>query len=869
MKTPPKFITTLVERLTDHRESEVILGDMYEEYETRLKTSGKFRADAGYVIDFLSLAIHRVLRNKKRSSRSNFFTMLTNYFKVAFRQLGRQRLHNFINISGLAVGLAVSFVISLYVLQELSFDKFHTKRDRLYLLPMTWKFSTTQLAIAGTTSAAGPVMKELFSKEIETYVRLQDDVMIFERPQGPIEEKWITAADSTFFDVFTFPLISGNPKQALTEPYSLVLTEKAAAKYFGEDWVNKDVMSQTLTEQSGRVYKITGIMKDPPAESHIRFEVLMSMSSLPKKETDPNWDRSSMVTYVLLEDHASPAAIVAGISKRIAERYGAQQNDYVELDLVPIRDVYLNNQKYIGIRGASDIRYVYVFSAIAALVLLIAIINYMNLSTARSMERAREVGVRKVVGALRLELFWQFISESVLVSLVAVTTAIIIAYLLLPLFNNIAGKALSIDFSQHPEWIAALVGIWLVISFLGGAYPAAVLSSFRPVKVLKGKLGTLGSGAVLRKSLVVFQFGVSIFLIVCTLTINNQLTFMVNSKIGVDKEKLVSMQLDSMGQANLSIIRNEFSGIIGVEQIMSVSSTPVNIGARSTIVGGDVGDKQIMIYNIGVSPEFVKTTGLEIVAGEDLSGEIPKDGTWEFLLNESAVTFLGWTNESAVGKRMSMWQVEGIVKGVVRDFHFLPLRKPIDPLIAHAGKSNEGYINKLIVRIQGDNVEGITTAMEERWKKVIPGSPFSFSFVDDHYHNLYNSETRLSSIMNVFSVLAILIAGLGLFGLASYTIMQRTKELGIRKVLGATFSGLVMVVSTGFIRLVVLAFVIAAPVSWYVMSTWLENFAYPIGFNWAILIGSGFVAIVVALGTVLYHALEAVRVNPVNSLRSE
>lgn len=868
MKTPPKIITSLIERLATPRESEIILGDMYEEYNYLLKKSGKFKADIVYVFNFMTLLTNKALK-KPDQYPSNSFAMFINYLKVAFRQLGRQKLHNTINIAGLAIGLAVSFVITLYVAGELSYDRFHVKKDRIYLLPMTWKFGTTVMPTSNTTAAAGPVIKDLFNKEVETYVRMQHQNMAFEGQQGFIGEAEIEAVDSTFFDVFTYELIAGNPKEALKEPYSMILTERAAVKYFGEDWAKKDVMSKTLTEQLGKTYKITGIMKNPPVTSHMPFNVLISMSSLPKREWEPNWDRSSLWTYVLLEKHASAPDIAADIPNRVEQKYGKEYNDHVSLHLIPLTDVYLKAGDFSDQR-TSSIRYVYVFSAIALLVLVIAIINYMNLSTARSMERAREVGVRKVVGALRMELFWQFISESLIVSFAAVVIAVLIAYLLLPLFNTLSGKSLTINFYEHPEWLMALTVIWLMISILGGAYPAAVLSSFRPAKVLKGSLGSIGSGALLRKSLVVFQFAISIFLIVCTLTINNQLSFMVNKDIGVDKERLVFIPLDSIGKVRTLILQNEFSNIVGIESSTATNSTPVNTGAKTTVVGGDIGEKQLLIFNMGVDPAFARTTGVEIVAGSDLSPEIPRDGTWEFLINESAVEFFGWTAQTAIGKTMSMWGTNGIVKGVVRDFHFQPLQRPIDPLLMHAGKNNEGYLSKLMMRIDNDNVAGVTSAMEERWSKLMPGSEMTLVFVDDMYRNvLYRSEARLSKIMNIFSILAILIAGLGLFGLASYTIMRRTKELGIRKVLGASLSKLVMVVSRSFMLLVVIAFVIAVPVSWYAMTNWLSNFAYPVGFNWMIVIGSGVLAVVIAAGTVMYHAIEAARINPAQTLRTE
>lgn len=861
-----KLINNLIERLTTARESEIIIGDMMEEYNARRKENSKLKADLLYFIDFLTLLTHRVL-GKGSSQRSNFFTMLFNYLKVAFRQLGRQRLHNTINIAGLAIGLAVTFLISLYVSQELSYDKFHAKSDRIYLVPMTWNFGTTQLPTALTTAAVGPMVKELFNKEVETYVRLSFKSLVFEGSQGPVVENGVIAVDSTFFDVFTFPLIAGDAATALKEPNSIILTENAVLKYFGEDWRKKDLLSLTLTEQKGKIYKITGIARNPPTTSHFYFEALVSMSSMPREDWEPNWDRASLATYVVLEPGASASDILAAAPDRIESKYGKQHRDMVQLDLVALPDVYLRSPQY-PTAGRSDIRYVYIFTIIAALVLIIAIINYMNLSTARSMERAREVGVRKVVGALRLELFWQFISESMLITFTALVIAVGATWLLIPMFNNISGKTIALPFDQRS--ILILFATWLIISLLGGAYPAAVLSSFRPVKVLKGKLGSIGSGALLRKSLVVFQFGVSIFLIVCTLMINNQLNYMLNKKIGVDKESLIALHLDSIAGANIQSIRNEISGIIGVERSAATSGTAINNGGKTKIYGGDLGSNELLIFNLAVDPGFVKTVGLEIIAGSDLSPEIPKDGTFEYLINESAVKFLGWTNETAVGKRLSTWQSEGTVRGVIRDYHFRPLQKPIEPLLIHCGKNNDGFLSMLMIRVDSENFDGITAAIGERWKKVVPASPLVLIFIDDVYKNLlYRAETRLSRIMNVFSVLAILIASLGLFGLASYTISLRTKELGIRKVLGASLSKLLVAVSGSFMKLVLIAIAIAAPVSWYVMNGWLKNFAYQVEFDWLLVLIAGLMAVVVAAGTITYHAIKAARVNPAVTLRTE
>ncbi len=866
-KQPPRFITRWVERLTDWREAEVILGDMQEDYQQQRRELGKWRADVAYIRAFLSLLFHRVLKRKTDRSPSTLRYMFGNYLKIAIRQIARQRLHNAINITGLALGLAVTIVITLFVVREMSVDRAYPNADRVYLAPMVWKFGSSEVPVAQSTTAVSYVWKETFS-EVENFVRMQARPITFLHGDEVIEERSAQYVDSTFFDVFGLPLLLGNPKSALVAPRSIVLTETAAAKYFGEDWQKTDVMSTTLVAQNGKLYKITGVMKDLPKATHIDCTMMISMSTLPTVETEPNWNTSSMVTYLLLTPNADVPNMLRSVKERLQSKFGPRVNEFVDLDLVPLTDVYLRNPRYPGLNNTSDIKYVYIFGGIALLVLMIAIINYMNLSTARSMERAREVGVRKSVGALRRELFVQFLSESLLVTLMAIIGAVGMVYLMLPIFSNVSGKQLELGLGEPSRWLL-IVGTWLLISFLGGIYPAFVLSSFKPALVLKGKLHNAGSGALLRKGLVVFQFVVSIFLIINTLTINDQLQYMTRADVGVDKEKLISIPMDSIARKNRDVIRESFATIAGVEEIALASGTPINIGSKAKVYGGDIGNKEVIIYNFGVDPAFVAATGIQLVAGSDFSPTLPRDSTWEFLINESALEFFGWSREDAIGKKLAMWGTQGVVRGIVKDFHLTSLQKPIEPLIIHAGIQNGSYTSRMLVRVQGDNFERITNAMFERWSTIVPASLFRFNFVQAQYDDQYQSESRLGQVMSIFSILAILIAALGLFGLASYTIAQRTKELGIRKVLGASLGSLLMIVSNRFLVLVTIAFVISAPLSWYAMRQWLATFAYSVPFNWVLALVSGLAAMMLALLTVSYHAAVAARTNPAQTLRTE
>ncbi|MEJ0030532.1 MAG: FtsX-like permease family protein [Bacteroidota bacterium] len=867
----------LVQALSSNRDAEIILGDLHEMYEERCEQKGRALASIGYVTDIITMLANGAFRkDRKRYSPNNPLIMLNNYLKTGVRQLNRQRLHNAINIGGLAIGMMVTFVIGLFINQELSFDKFHEKGDRTYLLTMTWTMGSTPLPVAAATSAAGPFAKEVFP-QVESMARIRSESLILTHNGSVIEERKVYWADSTFFDVFTFPLVVGNPKHALFEPMSIVLTEKTAARYFGLNWKD-DILSQSIVGQDNKNYRVTGVVKDPPINSHLQFDLLLSMSSI-QAEREGNFDNSSYLTYLVLHPASHPEDMVArmpGLLKargatsisNAPENFGTWLVESMNFDLVPMFDTHLRNQVYIGVPGASDIIYVYVFSAIAMMVLLIAVINYMNLSTARSLERSKEVGVRKTMGAFRIQLFGQFLGESMVVSFIALILATLLTIVALPLFTRVTGKILDVDIIHHPEWLLYVALLWIVVSILGGAYPAIILSSYKPALVLKGSMKNSVAGLSLRRALVITQFAASILLIISTTMIREQLRFMSTADVGFDKEKLLSFQLDSVSRLSVDVLRKEFAATPGVEEVSATMFTPVNVTMRSAFWIDGVKDRQILGM-LATDTGFVSTAGLKLIAGDNFSPNVERDSNWEFLVNESAVKFFNWTNETAPGKTLKAWGSQGVVKGVVKDFHFAPLHTAIQPFIISAGRHPRSQFNYLVVRAGTNDYPTLISNLENKWKELTPASIYSFSFVDQRYQDLYETEVRLSDIMDVFSALAILIACLGLFGLASYTIVQRTKEFGIRKVLGATVLKLMLNVSGNLIALIAISFLIALPASWYIAERWLTNFHYHIGFDWWAALLAGAFAILIGAATVAWHSLEAARVNPVKSLRTE
>lgn len=791
--------------------------------------------------------------------------ILQNYLKVAIRNLLRQKTHSLINILGLSTGICFSFLISLYVLFELSYDNFHTKGDRIYLLPMTWHFNGTDLPTGANCSVGASFMKETFP-QVEETVRILNSSLSLRKDNEMINEASVYLADSTFFSVFTFPFLVGNPEESLVRPYSIVLTENMALKYFGENWMQTDILSQTLAGPGNKVYSITGVTRNVPANSHLKFDFVVSFTSHPGAYRQPSWDNSEFYTYLALHPSTDIQKLVEETPAKLESRFGAWAKEGVELDLVPLNDIYLHNPLY-KVPNISTVLYVRIFAGIALLILIVATFNYINLSTARSMERALEVGVRKVMGAFRTQLFYQFMSESIIITTLSLLIGICLTYLAIPVFTFIVGKTLDITVLLTINNVLLIVLLCVVISLTAGIYPALVLSNYQPVKVLKGKLKDSVAGIRLRRRLVIIQFSISIVLIISALTISSQLKFMRLKDSGYNRDKVVSLALDSLARTRVDVFKNRTGSEPWVNSLSAVTQLPVNITFETALsVGGS--DERKLMRVAPVDADYLETLGVAPIAGTGFTKDAHNlRDAWEIIVNESAVKFFGWTREEALGKELTVWQNKGVVKGVVSDFHFSSLHNPIEPLVIFTGKNL--LLSNLLIRLSNDYDDNPQESLKKIWSEVNPDSPFMLTYLTDRYEVLYKSEAMMSTIVNLFALLAAFISGLGLFGLASYSILQRTKELGIRKVLGASVTEIVRMVSGSFVKQVAVAFLLAAPTSYFLMTRWLSAFQYKIDFNWVLVILAGFAAVLIALITVAYHSLRVARNNPVDSLRAE
>lgn len=794
--------------------------------------------------------------------------MFKNYFKIALRNLWKHKAFSFINIMGLTVAMTACFLIFLYVKFELSYDSFHAKSDRIYRIVCDIKTPTETINAGGPAWAVAPNVKSEFP-EVDAFVRIAgDDNVLVRKGDIKFEEKNSMWADSAFFKVFDFKLLKGNPQTALKEPFSVVFTESAAKKYFGKE----DPMGQSLLiTGDGLPAKVTGIMKDLPENSVVKGDLVLSMSTITQKFNqglDSQWGNYGAQAYLLLKPAANPRSLEKRFPAFLESRNGTEMKKlqmYPTLFLEPLKDVYLRSTRNGSKTG--NINNVYIFSIIAIFILCIACINFVNLTTARSAERAKEVGIRKVVGAAKKQLTFQFIGESVILCLVAFLITIGLSALLLGLFNQLAGKTISSGVFQNPGYLLLLLLAAIGIGLLAGTYPALVLSSFKPVTVLKGRFSTGRKGILLRKGLVVTQFTISIALIIGTIVVYRQMNYMRNRDLGFSKDQV--MVIDTNGDKAKDAFRQALSGIPNVKSTAMSSSVPGgnNPGAYSEIenIKGDLQIANLDLYFVDF--DYINQFKIKMLAGRGFSKSFGTDTTQAMVLNEAAVKMFGYASpQQAVGKRFKQWGREGKIIGVMKDFHFRSLQEIIKPL---SMRIEPNGCNLVSVSIGGSNITATTAAIENKWKAMIPNRPFSFFFLDEFFDRQYRTEQRFGKLFVNFAILAIFISCLGLLGLASYSTMQRTREIGIRKVMGASVQGIVNLLSKEFIQLVIISFVVAVPLSWYFMHKWVQNFAYRLDISWWVFALAGIAALVIALLTVSYQAIRAAIANPVNSLRTE
>ncbi len=809
--------------------------------------------------------------------------MIQNYLKIAYRNLTKYKFISFINLFGLTVGLTCCLLITIYILTELSYDRYNQNADNIYRV--TRDFNNEDGVVSLRLSTISPPFGYYLPNdfpEIQKMTRLLDNGITPLRYKDKlINEQNVFFADENLFDVFTVKVLKGNPKTALSDPFSVMLTEEAAKKYFGdEDPINKVIRANNQFD-----VKVTGIYKAFPSNAHIHPGMLVSFNTLKdsavygEKNLRTNWGNNSFFTYLLLPPHYNTARMISQFPAfidrhmRNEEYIGKQASKYTKLGLQKLTDIHLYSHTDYEAEPNGDIKRVYIFSAIALFILLIACINYMNLSTARSTLRAREIGIRKVIGARKRELIFQFLSESVLLSWVAILIAFACLYLTLPWLNKISGQQLSPGVLMKWQILVPVFLTPFVVGILSGIYPALFMSSFQPVKTLKGLFRTGGHSISFRKVLVIMQFAISIILIITTATVFQQLHYMQKKSLGFDKEHIVVIPYNNALNNKYEAFRNELLSNANFKNSTRTSRIPTgrlldDMGAY-TLSGDSMKPANTDIKFVSVDYDFVPTYGISMAAGRNFSREYGTD-TLSFVLNESAVKALGWkTPQNAVGKDFKYGNTKGHVIGVIRDFHFESMHQSIVPLVLVMFPPSFYYFNNLSIKVSGNNIPASLSHLETTWKKILPEIPYQHTFLDENFDKLYQVEQRQGNIFTIFACIAIFIASLGLFGLSAFSISQRIKEIGIRKVLGADVTTIVTLLSKDFLKLVAISAIIAFPVAWYFMRNWLQDFAYRISMPWWIFIIAGIAAAIIALITISFQAIRAAIANPVKSLRIE
>jgi putative ABC transport system permease protein len=794
--------------------------------------------------------------------------MLKNYLRIAFRNLWRHKGFSLLNIIGLTVGMVAFYLIFLYVTFELSYDNMYPKADRIYRIVADIKTPTETLH---TNKPAWAVPAHLPGEmqEVEAAVRVTlGDNWLVDVGDQHFQQDDVAMADSNFFQVFELPFLKGNPRTSLKEPYSVVLTETTAKKYFG----SKDPMGQSMTLTRDKFHaKVTGVIKDIPENSQIKASMFISMNTFTRimnPGLDNVWGGYNPNGYVLLKPHTSAAAVEKKLPAFLEKMNGTEMHQskmVPTLYLEPLRDVYLRSTRDGSKTG--NITNVYIFSIVGVFILLIACINFINLTTARSADRAKEVGIRKVVGAVKGQLARQFIGESVILCLIAYLLSVLFAAVLIYPFNQIAGKIISENIFSHAGYLLMLLGVAVLIGIAAGVYPALVLSSFQPVAVLKGRFATGTRGIFLRKALVIVQFTIATALIIGTLVVYNQLNYMRSQDLGFSKDQ--KMILDTRGDSSKLVFKQQVSTLPGVLSTAMSGSVPGggNPGAYSQIenVKGDMQVANLDLYFVDF--DYIPQFKIKIIAGRPFSRDFMTDTTRAMILNEAAVKMFGYTSpQQAIGKKFSQWGREGTIVGVMKDFHFRSLQEVIKPL---SMRIEPGACDLVSINVDGHHLPATIAGVESLWKRILPDKPFSYFFLDEYFDKQYRAEDRFGRLFMYFAVLAIFISCLGLMGLAAYSTMQRTKEIGVRKIVGASTGSIVFLLSKDFLQLVGWAFLIAAPVAWFFCHGWLQGFAYRIDIYWWIFIAAGLMASLIALITISFQAIKAAMTNPIVSLRTE
>ncbi|WP_142783831.1 ABC transporter permease [Changchengzhania lutea] len=810
--------------------------------------------------------------------------MIRNYFKIAWRNLLKNKGFTAINIIGLSLGIGCFIMISMFVIDELSYDRYHENADRIYRIDSDIIFGGTEMSMAVSSDPMGETLKNDYP-EVEEYVRFyaSQGSKLIKKGNEYINESAVAHADSTLFNVFTLPAIIGDTSTALNEPNTVVISETAAKRYFGSAELAMGEMLET-DDNDKTLYKVTAVIEDMPQNSQFNFDFFFSMANV--DYTFGNFLSHNFHTYVLLKEGADYKAFNKNFVK-VIDKYLLPQaaqfmqiksmeefeesGNKLEYSLFPFTDIHLHSSRGMELGANGNIQYVIIFSAAALFILLIACINFMNLTTARSSGRAKEVGIRKVLGTEKKSLIWQFLTESILIAILALFISLLFVWLSLGWFNTISGKEMLISSLLNPRFLIFIVLLPFVVGTLAGIYPAFFLSSFRPITVLKGKMSTGHKKNTLRNVLVVFQFATSIILIVGTIVIYKQLNHIQNSNLGFNKEQVLVVSNSGIPGETRQTLKNDIDQLTEVKSASFAGYLPVASSSRNdTTFSTETVMTEANGFNMQywrIDYNYLETIGMEMKEGRNFSREFGSDST-AIILNETAVKLSGL--KEPIGKKIYSTDqnnnpIVHTIIGVVKNFNYASLRKNVGALSFKLGNNSW----ETAYRFQTNDISGLLATIKNKYKAAAPGMPFKYEFLDEAFDDMYRQERRVGTVALAFALLAIVIACLGLFGLATYIAEQRTKEIGIRKVLGASVTNIVRMLSTDFVKLVMLAFVIATPIAWWFMNKWLQDFAYRIELNWWIFAVTGFVALIIALLTLSFQAIRAAIANPVDSLKTE
>ncbi len=867
--SPPLLAVWLVKHLERYQTDHAIIDDMQEVFTRICRERSYILACTWYWGQCLDASVKNALFNLKWR-----FIMLSNYLKIAFRNLTRQKGFSFINITGLAIGMACAILILLWVQDELNYDGFHENRDNIYRVAARFENEENEIYGAQTPAPVAPFLKDNYP-EIQKLTTVNfgwltgssRNIIKFGEQSFYTDDLILT--DSSFFDIFSFPLLQGDKNTALENPNSVVLTHSTAEKCFGSD----DPMNKTI-QVDGKSVIVTGVIADVPQNSHLQFDVILPLTSVRNTNRGfflTKWDSYGFATYITLQDGVAINELDRKIDDLIRKNDPNFGDTAAYIFLQPLSKIRLFNVD----GSVGFMRYVYIFSTIAVIILLIACFNYMNLSTARSDKRAKEIGLRKVVGSKRANIIRQFFSESMLYAFISFLISMLIVILLLPQFNELTGKRIAFDYA-NPILLIGIVFVAFFTGVIAGSYPALYLSSFIPIEILNKSKSTGVKKSVFRTILVVSQFALSIGLIISMSIVSDQVGYMRNAEIGFEKENVITLPISENIENIMESFKNELQQIPDIVSVALKSSSPLRSGSTSGTISweGKNPDQQINWYHPMVDHDYFKTLNMRIVEGRDFSREIHSDLKEGFVLNEEAVK--QGNIENLVGKQMTVNGSNGVIIGVVKNAQLNSLRFTVQPEVYHLSRTFREQFQTLFIKIdsgEDDHRFNKMTAslahIESVWKKFMPGSPFEYQFLDEALENQYRTEIRISRILNYFTILAIFLSCLGLLGLTSFMAEQRTKEIGVRKVLGASITGIVILLSKEFAKWVLLANVIAWPLAYYFMNKWLQEFANRINIGMGTFIASAVIALIIALLTVSFLTIKAALANPIKSLRYE